>query len=75
MLGCLEMDVDKCIAEYSTMIQDIFEKGRLSVDWKGKIKGRFDTDILVESIKGTLQRQNRQDAELFNDGKTRGCRV
>ncbi|PGH02751.1 hypothetical protein GX51_04485 [Blastomyces parvus] len=75
MLGRLEMDVDQCIAEYSRMIEQIFKKKSFPVDWKGKIKGRFDTGILTNSLRETLVSLGLSDADFFNDGKERKCRV
>ncbi|EQL35284.1 hypothetical protein BDFG_03030 [Blastomyces dermatitidis ATCC 26199] len=75
MLGRLEMDVDQCIAEYSRMIQQIFKKKSFPVDWKGKIKGRFNTGILTNSLQETLLSLGLSDADFLNDGKERKCRV
>ncbi|OJD18067.1 hypothetical protein AJ78_01897 [Emergomyces pasteurianus Ep9510] len=75
MLGRLEMDVDQCIAEYSRMIQQIFKKKSFPIDWKGKIKGRFDTGVLTNSLQETLQSLGLSGADFLNDGKERRCRV
>ncbi|OJD27184.1 hypothetical protein ACJ73_01426 [Blastomyces percursus] len=75
MLGRLEMDVDQCIAEYSRMIQQIFKKKSFPVDWKGKVKGRFDTGILTNSLRETLLSLGVSAADSLNDGEERKCRV
>ncbi|PGH34123.1 hypothetical protein GX50_03086 [[Emmonsia] crescens] len=75
MLGRLEMDVDHCIAEYSRMIQQIFKKKSFPVDWKGRIKGRFDTEVLTNSLQETLASLGLSAADFLDDGKEKQCRV
>ncbi len=75
MLGRLEMDVDQCIEAYSTMMGQIFGKKSLSLDWRGRIKGRYDTQKLAESIELTMNSLGFPKDEVLNDGKERLCRV
>ncbi|OAX82787.1 hypothetical protein ACJ72_02859 [Emergomyces africanus] len=75
MLGRLEMDVDQCITEYSRMVQQIFMKKSFPIDWKGKIKGRFDTRILTNSLQETLASLGLSGVDLLYDGNERQCKV
>ena len=74
MLGRLEMDVDECIEAYTSMFKTIFGKKGLPVSIWGKIKGRFDSDVLEECIREILKERGLSEAEPFNDGKER-CKV
>ena len=75
MLGRLEMDVDQCITEYISMIRDIFKKKSLPVNWRGKVKGRFDTKILEDSLKKTISKISRNESELLENSKDEACKV
>jgi hypothetical protein len=77
MLGRLEMDVDECITAYTKLIKSVFEtKIRWSpAGWTGKINARFDATKLETAIKEVINRQGMKEADLFNDGVERGCRV
>lgn len=74
MLGRLEMDVEDCISAYTSMFETIFGKKGLPVSIWGKIKGRFDSNVLEECIRAILKERGLSEAELFNDGKER-CKV
>ncbi|KAL5330889.1 hypothetical protein ACEPPN_000414 [Leptodophora sp. 'Broadleaf-Isolate-01'] len=74
MLGRLEMDVDECIEEYTSMFETIFGKKGLPVNLWGKIKGRFDSTVLEQSIKGILKKRGLAEDALLNDGNER-CKV
>src|SRR3982751_3251189 len=69
------MDVEECIIAYTKLIQVIFGKSGLPVDWKGKTKGRFDSKVLENAIKQMITDQGLRTSDLLNDGKDRGCRV
>ncbi|PVH75974.1 phospholipase, patatin family protein [Cadophora sp. DSE1049] len=74
MLGRLEMDVDECIEEYTSMFETIFGKKGLPVNLWGKIKGRFDSTVLEQCIKGILKKRGLAEDALLNDGNER-CKV
>lgn len=74
MLGRLEMDVDECIAAYTSMFRTIFGKRGLPFNILGKIKGRFESTVLEECIVEILKQRGLSKNELVNDGKDR-CRV
>jgi hypothetical protein len=77
MLGRLEMGVDECIAAYTKLMKSVFEtKSRWSpAGLTGKIKARFDATKLETAIKEVITHQGMSEADLFNDGVERGCRV
>ena len=68
------MDVEDCISAYTSMFETIFGKKGLPVSIWGKIKGRFDSNVLEECIRAILKERGLSEAELFNDGKER-CKV
>lgn len=74
MLGRLEMDVDECIEAYTTMFETIFGKKSLPVNIWGKVKGRFDSNVLEECIEKILKDRGLSKGELLNDGTDR-CKV
>jgi hypothetical protein len=76
MLGRLEMDVDECITAYTSMLKTIFEKKGLPIKlWLGKVKGRFDSNVLEECIRKILRDRGLHEAALLNDGNERGCKT
>jgi hypothetical protein len=75
MLGRLEMDVGECIDTYTNMFKTIFGKKGLPVNMLGKIKGRFDSIVLEECIRGILEERGLSEAEPLSNGKDRGCKV
>ncbi|KAF7508686.1 hypothetical protein GJ744_008933 [Endocarpon pusillum] len=75
MLGRLGMDVDECITEYQRMISQIFKKKHLPIDWRGRLKGRFDTQVLIDSIMETMSTCNVSEAERLDSGKEKACKV
>ncbi len=77
MLGRLEMDVDECISAYSELMKTVFDEksSRLPFGWRGKIKARFDSLRLESAIKKVITSRGLSEADLFNDGTARGCRV
>jgi hypothetical protein len=75
MLGCLEMDVDECIDTYTSMFTTVFGEKGLPVNMLGKIKGRFDSSVLEERIRGLLVSRGLPETEPLNNGKDRACKV
>jgi len=77
MLGRLEMDVDECISAYCELMKTVFnEKLRWTpFSLTAKIKAQFDSTKLESAIKKVITSHNASEADLFNDGIERGCRV
>ncbi len=68
------------MAEYVRILGSVFNKDRKGwpINWKGRIKGRFDSSLLVELFTETLQKRGFSKDDLLDDGKDneRGsCRV
>lgn len=74
MLGRLEMDVDDCIKEYTSMFKMIFGQKVLPVTPLGKVKGRFDSTILEQCVGKILKERGLSEHEPLNDGTER-CKV
>lgn len=77
MLGRLEMDVDECISAYGALMKGVFEeKLRLvPISWRGNTKARFDSGKLKSAIEKVITSCGLYQADPFNDGTARGCRV
>ena len=77
MLSRLEMDVDECITAYSKLIKTVFEEksSEILINWKGKIKARFDSKKLKSAIEEVICSKGASMTDVFNDGKLRGCRT
>ena len=77
MLGRLEMDLDECIVAYSDLAAAVFSEklSRVLVNINGKIKPRFDSAKLRETIRKVIAQNGGLDTELLNDGNERGCRT
>jgi len=76
MLGRLMMDVDECITAYKSMFENIFEKRKhnLPINLRGKVQARFDSKILMESIK-EIVKSKAFEGDRFNADGERNCRV
>lgn len=77
MLGRLEMDVDECISAYEDLMKNVFEEKsrRVPISWIGNTKAKFDSGKLKSAIEKVITSRGLHQADLFNDGTTRGCRV
>ena len=77
MLGRLGMDVDECIAAYSTLLEAVFsqKKSRILFNLKGKILAQFNSRKLENTIRDIIKKAKFLEAPLFNDGVDRGCRT
>ena len=79
MLGRLEMTVDDCIATYTSMFKEVFEKRKhkLPIElWNlGKLQERFDSELLGDAIRVILQGQNLLDSTMLNCGEISTCRT
>jgi len=77
MLGRLEMDVDECIMNYIKLMENIFDERskRLPFGWKGQVKPQFNSTRLESAIKKVITTSGAAEADLFNDGNVRGCKV
>ncbi|THX40566.1 FabD/lysophospholipase-like protein [Aureobasidium pullulans] len=76
MLGRLEMDVDECIKAYSELMANVFgmQLSKIPMNWKGKVKPRFDSKKLEEAIKQVIRQSEVPEDALLDDGVERGCR-
>ena len=77
MLGRLGMGVDKCIAEYNTLMEHVFQvkKSHSRLDWRGRTKSQFDSKRLRNAIEEVIQRNGALTNDLLDDGKLRDCRT
>jgi hypothetical protein len=77
MLGRLEMDVDECISAYKDLMKAVFEEKlrRVPISWRGNTKAQFDSARLKSAIEKVITSCGLYQADLFNDGTARGCRV
>ncbi|RDW83469.1 hypothetical protein BP5796_04960 [Coleophoma crateriformis] len=75
MLGRLEMEPKDCIRAYVELSKTIFEKKGSPLQWNGNIKGRFDSTVLEHALKKIIVDQGYGEAEMFNNGEDRGCKV
>lgn len=77
MLGRLEMDVDHCITAYRELTEQVFAKKprKPGLDWRGKLKARFDSQKLEGAIRDVVMKGGNSETARLNDEKERGCRV
>lgn len=75
MLGRLEMGIDECIETYTAMFGRIFGKKGLPIDWRGRIKGRFDSVVLEECIQDILKRHRLSMKEPLEHSQHARCKV
>jgi hypothetical protein len=77
MLGRLEMDMDECITAYSKLAEAVFgEKlSYIPFNMKGKVKPRFDSAKLENTIRKVVVDSGASETDLLNDGTERGCRT
>jgi hypothetical protein len=78
MLGRLELDVDKCIEFYSTLIKTVFEQRSswLCISLSGNIRARYSSRVLEGAIKTVLRACTVPEDELFYDPSNNlGCKV
>jgi hypothetical protein len=80
MLGRLRMSLNDCEKAYLKLSESVFNPKRHSSNLVGRVtdmilvKGRFDTQELENSIKGTIESQNFQVDELLQDEESQ-CKV
>ncbi|THY48275.1 FabD/lysophospholipase-like protein [Aureobasidium pullulans] len=77
MLGRLEMSVDECIKVYSGLIATVFgvQLSKIPMNWKGKVKPRFDSAKLEVAIKQVISQSGLPEDTMFDDGIERGCKT
>ena len=77
MLGRLEMDVEECIAAYTSLMKAVFVErySWLPVSWKGKVKPRFDSKKLKCAVERVISDTGALPTDAFNDDEKRGCRT
>lgn len=75
MLGILKMSVEDCILAYTSMMDPIFKRG-LPLDWRGRVKGKFDTAELEAQIRKLVKKHlGSEDASMRTRGSTPDCKV
>jgi hypothetical protein len=80
MLGRLRMSLNDCEKAYLKLSESVFNPKRNSSNIVGRVtdlvlvKGRFDTQELENSIKGTIESQNFHVDELLQDEESQ-CKV
>ncbi|KAH5423486.1 hypothetical protein HBI23_198590 [Parastagonospora nodorum] len=72
MLGRLQMSVQECIDEYTTLFSSIFTKKKHRVGWGGKLQGRFDHEALEAGIKRIVGEKLNDENALFKDNSSNG---
>ena len=74
LLGRLKMDVDECITDYIKILRTDFniDKKGYPINWKGNVKGRFDSNVLAEAFEDILKRKGLSSGAMLNDGEIRG---
>ncbi len=78
MLGCLELDVDKCIKFYSILIKTVFEQRSswLPISLSSNIRTWYSSRVLKGTIKVVLRTCMVLEDKLFYDpSKNLGCKV
>lgn len=77
MLGRLEMDVDECVSAYKDLMKAVLEEklSRFPISWTRNTKGQLDSGKLKSAFEKVITSRGLNQAALFNDGTTRGCRV
>jgi hypothetical protein len=75
MLGRLQMSIDECTDAYVTLSEKIFQKQRHRVDWRGRVKGRFDSEELERATKEIVMRQGLDNDALLKDSPDAKCKV
>ena len=67
--------IDECIETYTDMFGSIFGKKGLPVDWRGRVKGRFDSIVLEECIQDILKKRGLSIDEPLENPQHARCRV
>ena len=80
LLGRLKMDVDECITDYTKILRTDFNKDKKGcpINWKGNVKGHFNSNVLAEAFEDILKRKGLSSGAMLNDGGIRGngdCKV
>lgn len=76
MLGRLRMSVRACIDTYLEISPRIFTRiHHKSVNWKGKMQGRFDHLALENAVKDMLRQQGQNEDELFAENGPTSCKT
>jgi hypothetical protein len=62
------MDVDECVSAYKELMKAVLEEKprQAPISWTRKLKSAFEKVIASHGL---------NQADLFNDGTVRGCRV
>jgi hypothetical protein len=75
MLGRLQMTVDDCIQKYEDMVDEVFKKSRLPLTFRGKVRGRFNTDVLTRKIQEVIEQAGLSVDTKFRHSDANTCKV
>jgi hypothetical protein len=77
MLGRLEMTVGECIAAYTKLMKQVFEKKehRSIVGILGGVKSRFSSETLKNAIAQVIKERNIDIDEKLDNGTVPKCKV
>lgn len=75
MLGRLKMSVTDCIASYSSLSDEIFQKKAHKLTIRGDIQGRFAAEELERAVKKVIKAQGLHEDALLKDDSTEACKV
>lgn len=75
MLGRLRMSVDDSIEAYLSLSSRVFKKKAHRITWKGKIRGRFDSEELARAVKEVISKQNLPEDTLLKEDARASCKV
>lgn len=67
MLGRLQMTVQECIDAYTALCRKVFVKSGHYVNFRGQIKGRFDSSELEKAVKSIVQDRGLDENALLKD--------
>ena len=71
------MDVDQCIATYTSIFETIFKKPKykLPIDFTGRIQGRCDSKLLRKAMNEVAESRDVSPTEAFVAKRDRACRT
>jgi hypothetical protein len=75
MLGRLQMTVDDCIQKYQDMVDEVFKKSHFPLTFRGKIQGRFNTDVLTRKIQEVIEQTGLPVYTTLRHGDANACKL
>jgi hypothetical protein len=75
MLGRLKMTVDQCINEYLRLFDRVFKSWKPLIGCTGKVRGKFDSNVLERAIKEVVGRYAHSEDALLRDDENGRCKV